>query len=67
MDPSDAAMTFELAVVLHRLGKTEAAGDLYVKVGAKSSPPCTQCMLVHRLACIFSLGVLLLLLLSESV
>ncbi|CAM9181073.1 unnamed protein product [Laminaria digitata] len=25
-------MTLELAVVLHRLGKTEAAGDLYVKV-----------------------------------
>lgn len=40
MDPSDAATSFDLAVVLHRLGRTEAARDLYVKVGAKESLPC---------------------------
>lgn len=34
IDPSDAAITFELAVVLHRQGRNEAARDLYEKVGA---------------------------------
>lgn len=37
LDPSDAATTLDLAVVLHRLGRAEAARDLYVKVGAKES------------------------------
>eukprot|EP00904_Undaria_pinnatifida_P008479 jgi/Undpi1/4761/HiC_scaffold_18.g08114.m1 len=32
IDPSDAAITFELAVVLHRQGRHEAARDLYEKI-----------------------------------